>query len=163
MILEFNKLLALILISVLFISCQSAGNRKAGYTDQEFRFHTSNEGEFVVTYSDTSTQILLHDGISYEYKLSPDGKFLAVDYTRFSNLQISILFSINENSRFSEYLNLSGIAWKNYSKKRKIILEDIINPRSRVVKLTNSEAFVKISGTDLNGKEFSEQTTISLK
>ena len=163
MIREFRKLLSLILISALFISCQSAGNITAEDTDQKISFNTSNKGEFVVTYSDTSSQTLLNDGISYEYRLSPDGKFLAVDYTKFSNLQLSKLFSRTGNGRFSEYLNLSRIAWQNYQKERKNDIEDIINPRSRVVNLTNRKAVVEISGTDVKGKEFSVKTSVKLK
>lgn len=108
-------------------------------------------------------QVLSTDGSAYEYHLSPKGKFLAVDYTKLSNLQISKLFEKVAKNRFIEVANLSGIAWKSYENKKKFEMDNVINPRSRVLKLSDEKVLIQLSGTLEDGSNFSEKTEIDLQ
>lgn len=161
MIQENKYLLLTIVIFLSLTSCQNTKNIES--LSQKVTFSISEENELFVNYADGTKQMLSSEGIGYKTRISPDYNYLTVDIAKFSNLQITKLFERTKNGEFLETENLSSTAWKIYCVDNNIKIEDISNPRSRVVRLSNNEVVLELSGMYLNQKNIFEGLKIKLR
>ncbi len=157
-----NKFHLLIIIFLLsFASCKATEITTTRV--EKLSFSTSAKNELILHHSNGSKQILLSEGNGYNTHVSPNKEYIAVDLTKFSNLQITKLFKRQSDRQYRETKNLSSIAWKNYCENNNIQIEDISNPRSRVVRLSNDEVVMELSGMSEKQKSIFEGLKIKLK
>ncbi|MGH7884096.1 MAG: hypothetical protein ACRENO_00215 [Thermodesulfobacteriota bacterium] len=128
------------------LSCRNINNTEGRIKFTRPLFSTTETGELLLTYPDGGKQILSSEGIDYNPHISPDNKYIALDLIKFSNLQITRLFKRGSSNTFIEEKNLSSAAWKEFSKNNDLRIEQIINPRSRVINLNDTTVKIELSG-----------------